>query len=60
MINLNAESLLRQCQECGQVYLTGAPAADRIPRTCPHECGAAVVDASSEFSTRRGGIVSCR
>jgi hypothetical protein len=47
----NSESLLRQCQECGQVYLAGEPVADRIPRTCPNECGVAVLDVSSIFTT---------
>lgn len=60
MVKLNSESLLRQCQECGQVYLAGEPAADRIPRTCPNECGAAVLDASSLLSTIRGGVELCR
>lgn len=60
MVNHNFESPLRQCQECGQVYLAGDPAADRIPRTCPNECGAAVLDASSILSTLRGGVELCR
>lgn len=43
MVNLNSENLVRQCQECGLVYLADSPAADRIPRTCPNDCGAAVL-----------------
>lgn len=38
---------LRQCTECGQVFLAGSPAADRIPRTCPNGCGAAVLALSA-------------
>lgn len=39
---------LRQCGECGLVYLAGEPAAGRIPRTCPNECNAAVLKLTSQ------------
>ena len=35
---------LRQCCECLMVWLAGEPSAGRLPRTCPHDCNAAVLD----------------
>jgi|CXWL01.1.fsa_nt_gi hypothetical protein len=46
--------LLRQCMECGSVYLTGAPAAGRIPRTCPHDCQAVVRDVTPMLAKMKG------
>lgn len=45
-MSCTANRSFRQCTECGQVWLTGEPAADRIPRTCPNDCNAAVLDRS--------------
>lgn len=51
---------LRQCVECGQVFLVGEPAADRIPRTCPNGCEAMVIGVSPALTTFCAGVVLCR
>jgi hypothetical protein len=45
---------LRQCTECGQVFLAGAPAGSRLPRTCPLECQAAVRDVTPLLAKMNG------
>lgn len=46
MVNPHSEPRMRQCTECGQAWLAGEPAADRVPRTCLNDCNAAVLDRS--------------
>ncbi|HEV8326757.1 MAG TPA: hypothetical protein VGQ08_04685 [Nitrospiraceae bacterium] len=47
IINPTADKSLRQCIECWQVWLVGAPSAGRVPRTCPNDCNASVLDAKT-------------
>ena len=36
--------MIRQCAECGQVWLAGDPGAGRLPQTCPNDCNATVLE----------------
>jgi len=47
-INPTADKSLRQWTECWQVWLASAPSAGRVPRTCPNDCNAAVLDAKTQ------------
>ena len=58
-MNPTADKSLRQCAECGQVWLAGEPAAGRIPRTCPNECQAMVLLAVP-LTVRNYEVGACR
>lgn len=48
-------SVLRQCTECGQVWILADQAEERQPPTCPHRCEASVLTLTPE--NREGALV---